>query len=228
MSGPRIALIHALEESVLPIRAAFARGWPEAQGFDLLDTSLAVDLADAGQLDAAMIARFQILAGYAATIKGKSGTAQAILFTCSAFGPAIEAVKARLPIPVMRPNEAAFDRALDLGERLALVVTFAPSLPSLSAELQAMAAARGRAVTLTPVLATGALAALKAGNGAEHDRLVAEACADIPPQDAVVLGQFSLARAAKVLRPLFDCPVLTTPDCAVEALKARLDPRSPT
>ena len=39
--GPRIALIDALEESVAPARAAFRPGWPEAETFDLLDTSLA-------------------------------------------------------------------------------------------------------------------------------------------------------------------------------------------
>ena len=44
-AAPRIALIHALEESVLPARAAFAAHWPEAHAFDLLDTSLATDLA---------------------------------------------------------------------------------------------------------------------------------------------------------------------------------------
>ena len=50
LSGPRIALIHALEESVAPIRAAFREAWPEAFAFDLLDTSLAIDRAHAGVL----------------------------------------------------------------------------------------------------------------------------------------------------------------------------------
>lgn len=220
--APRIALIHALEESILPIRKAFAEAWPEALCFDLLETSLAVDLADAGQLDAAMIGRFQTLADYMASATGKGGRAQAILFTCSAFGPAIEAVRQSQSIPVMRPNEAAFEKALDLGDRLALVVTFPPSLPALSAELQAMAEARGRKVHITPVMAEGALAALKAGDGALHDRLVAEACKGLADQDAIILGQFSLARAAAVLQPIFPCPILTTPACAVAALRARL------
>jgi Asp/Glu/hydantoin racemase len=223
MSEPRIALIHALEESVLPARRAFAEGWPEAFCFDLLDTSLAIDLSDRGSLDPAMRTRFQTLADYAAGTVGRGGAAQAILFTCSAFGPAIDAVKARLDIPVYRPNEAAFDAALDLGSRIGLVVTFPPSLLALTAELQAMAAERGTSVTVTPVLAHGALAALKAGDGAAHDAAVLAACADLPPLDVLVLGQFSAARSAPVLAPTRSCPVLTTPGCAVMALRRRLN-----
>lgn len=217
-NAPRIALIHALEESVLPIRDAFARLWPEARTADLLDASLSADLAAAGALDDAMVQRFLTLGRYAAGGTGSHDT-RAILFTCSAFGPAIEAVKADLPIPVMRPNEAAFTEALEMGERIALVVTFAPSLPALTRELQEMAQARGRDVQITPVLAEGALAALKAGDGAGHDEAVRRACAGLGPLDAIVLGQFSLARAARVLQPQAACPVVTTPDSAVRALR---------
>jgi len=217
-ASPRIALIHALEESVLPIRDAFARLWPEANTADLLDASLSADLAVAGTLNAAMHARFLTLGRYAASGTGSHDT-RAILFTCSAFGPAIEAVKADLPIPVMRPNEAAFAEALEIGPRIALVVTFAPSLPALTRELQEMAAAQGKPVQITPVLAGGALPALKAGDGAGHDNAVLRACKDLGPQDAIVLGQFSLARATRVLQPRAGCPVLTTPDSAVRALR---------
>ncbi|WP_413207154.1 aspartate/glutamate racemase family protein [Rhodospirillum sp. A1_3_36] len=223
--GPRIALIHALEDSVLPARAAFAEEWPEAFAFDLLDTSLAIDLAEVGTLDTAMMDRFQTLADYAVGLDGKAGQTQAILFTCSAFGPAIDAVKARLSLPVLRPNESAFEEALDRGSRLALVVTFGPSLAALEAELHAMAAARGREVTVTPIFVEGALAALKAGDGATHDRLAREACRGVGEVDAVILGQFSLARAAAQVQSVTSAPVLTTPGCAVRALRGKMSPR---
>ncbi len=219
--APRIALIHALEESVLPIRDAFVRLWPEAVRADLLDASLSSDLAATGTLDQAMIDRFLTLGRYAASGTGAYDT-RAVLFTCSAFGPAIQAVKEALPIPVMRPNEAAFDEALSIGPRIALVVTFAPSLPALSRELSEMAEARGQRVEITPVLAEDALPALKSGDGRGHDAAVLRACASLGPQDAVVLGQFSLARAAQVLRPEIACPVITTPDSAVRALRQRV------
>ena len=99
---PRVALIHALAHSVAPINDALARDWPQCLRMNLLDDSLSADLARSAQgLDAAMTQRFLALADYAV------GTgAQAILFTCSAFGPCIDAVKQRhAALPVLKPNE---------------------------------------------------------------------------------------------------------------------------
>ena len=81
--APRIALIHALSHSVEPINAFMAEQWPEATRMNLLDDSLSADLARSGRgLDAAMHKRFADLADYAL-----GSGAEAILFTCSAFGP---------------------------------------------------------------------------------------------------------------------------------------------
>lgn len=220
--APRIGLIHALEESVFPVHAAFRAEWPEAYAFDLLDTSLAVDRAHRGVLDAAIMDRFEALAHYAATADGFAGRAQGILFTCSAFGPAIDAVKRLLPIPVLRPNEAAFSEALALGDEIGLVVSFSPSLDSLREEMEVMAAAAGRKIRVRAVLAENALAALKAGDGARHDALIVQAALSLDAVDVLVLGQFSMARAADCVRANARPPVLTTPNCAVRALRGLL------
>lgn len=217
----RIALIHALEESVLPARTAFARDWPECEIFDLLDTSLAVDLAaQGGALDGTMNERFLTLASYAAQTPGNGASTDAILFTCSAFGDAIEAVKQALTVPVLRPNESAFAQALATGSNIGLLVTFGPSEASLCAELHAMAAAAGREVTVTTALADGALSALKAGDGALHDHLAAEDARGLSSCDVVILGQFSLARAEYAVAAACGRPVITTPGAAVSALRA--------
>lgn len=218
----RIALIHALEESVRPAREAFAHHWPEAFAFDLLDTSLAVDRAETGRLDERMMARFRTLADYAATNAGKGGRTAGILFTCSAFGPAINAVKAWVTIPVLRPNEAAFEAALNMGDKLGLVVSFKPSRASLEEELRAMAKERRRDVTIRTEVAAGALEALKAGDGDRHDLLVADAAARLGDVDAIILGQFSLARAHDRVALHAGLPVITTPRSAVEGLRARV------
>src|SRR5437868_6547033 len=123
----RITLIHALKHSIVPIEAAFAKLWPEARLMNLLDDSLSADLARDGSLTDGMTERFLKLGRYAA------GTgSDAILFTCSAFGPCIEAVaRAHAPMPVLKPNEAMIEQAVAKGRRIGLLSTFPPTLASM-------------------------------------------------------------------------------------------------
>lgn len=207
----RIALIHALRHSPPPIEAAFARAWPDATLMNLLDTSLSADLAKAGKLDARMTERFLTLARYA------TGTgAEGILFTCSAFGPCIEAVaEAHAPMPVLKPNEAMIEEACAAGTRIGLLATFAPTLDSMPPEFP-------EGVMVVPKLAEGALTALDRGDAAEHDRLAAEAAKDLADCDVIALAQFSLARAAPLVAEATGKQVFTTPDSAVRKLRRLL------
>ncbi|WP_291865926.1 arylsulfatase [Bradyrhizobium sp.] len=207
----RIALIHALRHSIQPIEASFARLWPNASLMNLLDDSLSADLARDGRLTDAITGRFLSLGGYAA-----STGADAILFTCSAFGPCIEAVaRAHAPMPVLKPNAAMIEQAAAKGHRIGLLSTFAPTLVSMPPEFPA-------SVELVPKLADGALAALDRGDRAEHDRLVVEASRDLCDCDLIALAQYSMAPAAALVAEASGRPVLTTPDSAVMKLRALL------
>jgi Asp/Glu/hydantoin racemase len=208
----RIALIHALKESVPPIEAAFARLWPEAGLMNLLDDSLSADRVREGALTPAMHARFLSLTRYAA------GTgADAILFTCSAFGPAIEAAaRAVAPRPVLKPNEAMIEEAVAQGRRIGLLATFAATLESMPAEFP-------KGAEVVPCLAEGALAALRRGDGGAHDRLAAAAAvARLRDCEVIALAQFSLSRAAAAVTAATGRPVLTTPESAVRKLRRLL------
>jgi aspartate/glutamate racemase len=206
----RITLIHALKHSIVPIEASFARLWPEARLMNLLDDSLSADLARDGGLSEAMTARFLGLGRYAT-----STGSDAILFTCSAFGPCIEAVaREHAPMPVLKPNEAMIEQAAQ-ARRVGLLSTFAPTLASMPPEFPA-------AVQLVPKLAEGALAALDRGDRAEHDRLVVEAAKDLRDCDVIALAQYSMAPAAELVAQATGRPVLTTPDSAVNKLKKLL------
>jgi Asp/Glu/hydantoin racemase len=213
--APRIALIHALAHSVAPINDAMARQWPECVRMNLLDDSLSADLAASPKgLDDAMTARFVTLADYAVNTG-----AQGILFTCSAFGPCIDAVARRhAGMPVLKPNEAMVAEAAATRQRVGLVATFDPTLQSMPKEFPA-------AVELRTALAEGALEALNRGDTARHDALAAEAAWRLVHDEGcgvVALAQISLARAAEVVAQRCGVPVLTTVDSAVRQLKRRL------
>lgn len=216
--APRICLIHAVRVAIDPVAEAFKRLWPEAQLMNLLDDSLSVDRQRDGVLTPAMTQRFETLGRYASTA-GVDG----ILFTCSAFGPAIESVQSLLsPLPVLKPNRAMFAEAFGAGMKLGLLASFTPSLAPMAEEFAVMAAARASRATLHTACAPEAMAALNRGDGAAHDAMLATEALKLKDCDAIMLAQFSTARARAAVEQAAGKPVLTSPDAAVRAMKAAL------
>ena len=211
----RIALIHAVDVAIPPVHAAFAALWPEARLMNLFDDSLSPDRAADATLTPRMSARIMALARYAAEA-GSVG----ILFTCSAFGPAIEAAARALhPLPVLKPNEAMFAAAGATGGTIGMLATFGPACASMEAEF-----AEAFTLPLRSLVVPDAMAALRQGDGAKHDRLLAEAAVTMPWCDTVMLAHFSTSRAEGSVRAVLPgVRVLTAPGAAVLALRARAD-----
>ena len=211
---PRIALIHATRLAMAPIAAALARGWPDAEPFDILDEALQAERARLAPGARALVARFVALSEQA-----RAAGAAAILYTCSAFGPEIEAARRAVPLPTLKPNEAMVDDAVAAGPRIALLATFEPSLPTMRAELLETAAERGRRVEVETRFVPGAMAALDRGDAGAHDAAIAAAARGVRA-DVLLLAQFSMARAKDAVQAGWPGAVLTSPESAVRALRA--------
>jgi Asp/Glu/hydantoin racemase len=217
LDTPRIALIHATPLAVEPINTAFKQMWPDALATNLLDDSLAPDLVREGGITARVIDRFVTLAKYV-----RKAGADGIMFTCSAFGTAIEAARDAVDVPVLKPNEAMLDEALEAGTRLGVLATFEPSIPNFVVELESLAKEKGVRLDVRTRAVANAMAELQAGRGDEHDRLIAEAAAQLMDCDAVLLSQFSMASAAARIASTPTCKVLTSPASAVARMKSLL------
>ena len=215
--APRIALIHAVYAAMAPASAAFAALWPEARCVNLVDDALPADLEAAGSLTPAIHARIGRLAQHA-VLAGADG----VLFTCSAFGPAIEAAGAAAPVPVLKPNEAMFDVALGAGRRIGLLGTFAPALASMADEFHALALARGLAPDLVAHCVPAAMQAHRRGDIQAHDQLLAADMPRLAGCDVVMLAHFSTSTAMDAVRAVYAGPVLAAPAAAVQALKRRI------
>ncbi len=213
----RIALVHATPAAVDPIKSAFAEAWPEPDLVNLLDDSLSRDRALTVELTDSIFRRFDALGRYAVSLG-----ADAILFTCSAFGPAIERVARSVKMPVLKPNEAMFAEAIAIGGSIGMLATFESSIASMSEEFVDQAKQAGSTAALTSVFVPGAMAALLAGQREKHDALVAAAASGLADCTAIMLAQFSMAPAAARLRGQTSVPVLTSPASAVATLKGRL------
>lgn len=213
----RIALIHAVTVAIDPIHAAFAVLWPEAELVNILDDSLSPDRAAEERLSSAMADRIASLGAYAERI-GSRG----VLYTCSAFGPAIEAQAARAAVPVLKPNEAMFLAALEAGDRIGMLATFPPSVASMESEFRDEAVKVRPDARIETVLVTGAMDALKSGDAETHNGLLAEAAPRLAGCDAIMLAHFSTARAREAVERTVPVPVLTSPDCAARLIRHRV------
>ena len=219
MSAPsqRIALIHALQGSVGPIASAFADDWPEAETLNILDDSLSKDRATEGYLSEQMKHRFQTLTDYAV-----DNGADAILFTCSAFHEAISLASAKHTLPILTPDEAMMERAVESGRRIGMLATFEPTLETAGQALKTIAAAKERDVEVHPQWVPGALEALQSGDAARHEALIVEAARGLPELDALMLAQFTMSVCAPAVREVVTIPVFTSPHTAVAKLKQLL------
>lgn len=214
---PRVVLLHGTPVAVEPIQRAFATRWPEAEAVDLLDASLSVDRAKDHDLTPRMFERFVELGGYAQRLG-----AEAILVTCSAFGPAIERMARELPVPVLKPNEAMFREAIGRGRRIGMLATFAPSVLTMTEEFEQFVGEAGAGATLETIVVEGAMDALRKGDVDRHNALIAARASELAHCDAIMLAHFSTSRALAAVTAAVGTPVLTAPDAAVDRIRAAI------
>ncbi len=214
---PRLALIHATRVAIDPIETAAQRLWPEAETVTILEEGLSTDRQKDSELSLELWDRIIGLTRYAEDIR-----ADAILFTCSAFGRAIEDAAEGAKVPVLKPNEAMFSEALAKGPRVAMIYTFAPAAKGMEDEFRDAAKTMGCKAKLTSYFCDGALAAKRLGDDAKHDTLIAETAASIVDADVILLAQFSMADAADLARQKTPIPILSSPDSAILAIKHRV------
>lgn len=216
-ANPRITLIHAVYAAMAPVEAAFARLWPQARRVNLIDDALPADLEADGKMTPVMVERIGRLAEHAI----KTG-ADGVLFTCNAFGEAIDAAAAKQTVPILKPNEAMFEAALVGGGRIGMLATFAPAISSLEQEFRRLASSRGSDAALETLYVPEALDAARRGDVATHNRIVVAAAPGLAHCDTIMLANFSTSTALDEVERALGRSVLGAPEAAIMALKHRL------
>ncbi len=213
-SSPNIVLFSVHKDAMDAAVRAFQSDWPQARISNLLDDGLFAWVREAGGVVPEMYDVFRTLTRYM-----ESRGADGILFTCSAFREVIDTCIAEFDLPILKPNDAMIEQALDAGSRIAIVATVGPTIPSISAEIMEMAAARCQPVELKPYVVDGAFDALAGGDAARHDALVAARAREIEGCDVIVLAQFTLSRAVPAVAAVSSLPVFNSPGAAVAKLR---------
>ena len=169
---PHIFLFSVHKDAMDAAVRAFTADWPQARISNLLDDSLFSWVREAGGVVPGMYDVFRNLTRH---MVGRG--ADGILFTCSAFRPVIDACIEEFELPVLKPNDAMIEKALDAGRRIAVMATVGPTIPSISVEIEEMAAARGQKVELVSYVVDRAFDALGA-EGAELPQLTPQQFGD--------------------------------------------------
>lgn len=216
-ADPNIVLFSVHRDAMDAAVRAFTADWPEARISNLLEDGLFTWVREAGGVVPEMYDVFRTLTRYIVS-RGADG----ILFTCSAFREVIDACIAEFDVPILKPNDAMIEQALDAGSRIAVMATVGPTIPSISAEIREMAAARGQSVELAPYVVEGAFDALAGGDAARHDALVAARAKEIRDCEVIVLGQFTLSRAVPAIAAVSRIPILNSPGAAVAKMRNML------
>lgn len=198
----------------LPLFAELARELlPGVKIFQMLDESLLHETLAAGRLQETTTRRLHRELECA-----REGGAAAVMVTCSTLGPAVAAAQSIFAFPVLRVDQAMAEAAVRTGRRVGVLATLPTTLGPTSELVRAVAQTQGRECEIVSGLCAGAYEAVAAGNGAEHDRLVAAGLRELMQQaDVVVLAQASMARVVATFTPeQLTVPVLTSPRLGVQ------------
>jgi Asp/Glu/hydantoin racemase len=140
--------------------------------------------------------------------------ADVVVVTCSSIGPAVDASRGFVDVPVLRIDEPMADEAVRIGSRIGVVATLSTTLEPTAELVARRAREAGKDVQVVSHLCDGAFEALTAGDRDRHDELVREGLRQVMSQtDVVVLAQASMARVVEDDPPV---PILSSPRLGME------------
>jgi hypothetical protein len=219
--GPLVAVINASPASMAPAAGGLAEGFPEARIWQLLDARLVSDADEAGGLTPALRRRMLALIGYAV-----DGGAEAILLSCSMFGPVVTLARQLHGVPVLSSDEAVFAQAAEQAGGDSTIVILGSLDSAVADSLSRFRAARdqqpgsGAAIRLIGVSAPGAVqAALDGDDAALLDCLLQAVAGRAGGADLILLAQYSLAPVHAELQSRLGTTVLSGPLLAARRLR---------
>jgi Asp/Glu/hydantoin racemase len=185
---------------------------PGVRRINILDDSLLADVMKNNGVTPPIVRR---LCAYA--LSAQDAGADAILSLCSSLGPAVDAARQQIEIPIIKIDEAMAEEAVRTAERIGVLATVESTLTPTLNLVRDKAAAAGKAIEVKPALVSGALELLLKGERERHDSLVLEVASRTAPQvDVLLLAQGSMTRLQPRLSHAIGKRVLTSPRLGIE------------
>ena len=212
----RVTMIHAIAESIPPVRLAFDEEFPEAEVINVLDESLLVDFDD--QLTPDLRRRITNIIGYC-----QDNKADAIGLACSVYAPVVESAKDLVHVPLVSSYGPVMANAVTAGPRIGLIASVASTMRDSKYYLHLAAYEAGVEIEPQLCLAEDLITVMRAeGQSGLERRLEEEVLKIASKVDVVLLTQFSFAAALAHLEKVSPIPVLSAPHSSARTLKKLL------
>ena len=212
----RVTMIHAIAESIPPVRLAFDEEFPEAEVINVLDESLLVDFDD--QLTPDLRRRITNIIGYC-----QDNKADAIGLACSVYAPVVESAKDLVHVPLVSSYGPVMADAVTAGPRIGLIASVASTMQDSKYYLHLAADEAGVEIEPQLCLAEDLIPVMRAEGQSGLERRLEEEVLKIASKiDVVLLTQFSFAAALAHLEKVSPIPVLSAPHSSARTLKKLL------
>ena len=213
----RVVMIHALAESIPPVRLAFKDEFPDAEVINLLDEGLLIDFP--GSITPGLRRRMTDLICYC-----QDNSADAIGLACSVYAPVVDSARDLVDVPLVSSYGPVMAEAVASGPRVGVIATNEATMSDSEYYLKLAAREAGREVKVNKRLATDLIQVLReSGQRAFEHRLEQETLALAAEADVVLLSQFSFATALEHLQKVSPVPVLSAPHSSARTLKKLLE-----
>ena len=212
----RVTMIHAIAESIPPVRLAFSDEFPEAEVVNVLDEGLLFDFDD--QITPSLRRRMSNLIGYC-----QDNNADAIGLACSVYAPVVDSAKELVEVPLVSSYGPVMADAVAVGPRVGLIASVSSTMRDSEYYLRLAAEEAGKTIEPHLCLADDLIQILRAeGQPGLECRLEEEVLKLAPDVDVVILSQFSFAAALAHLENVSPVPVLSAPHSSARTLKRLL------
>ena len=212
----RVTMIHAIAESIPPVKLAFSEEFPEAEVINVLDEGLLFDFD--GQITPKLRRRMSNLIGYC-----QDNKADAIGLACSVYAPVVDSAKYLVDVPLVSSYGPVMADAVAAGPRIGLISSVPATIRDAEHYLRLAAEEAGKEVEPHLCLAEDLIHVMRIeGQSGLERRLEEEVLTLALDADVVLLSQFSFAAALAHLKTVSPVPVLSAPHSCARELKRLL------
>lgn len=135
----RVTMIHAIAESIPPVRLAFGDEFPEAEVINVLDEGLLTDFDD--RLTPQLRRRMSELIGYC-----QDNKADAIGLACSVYAPVVDSARDLVDVPSVSSYGPVMADAVAAGPRVGLIASVPAAMRNSEYYLKLAAEEAGKSV----------------------------------------------------------------------------------